>query len=110
MAAVTRATAALAEPNPGLLSRALAGSFLGLIWLYRAAVSPLFAGVCRFQPSCSRYAEEAIRLHGPGRGVVLAARRLLRCHPFGGSGYDAVPGPRARSAGAGADLTASTGR
>ncbi|MXW70889.1 MAG: membrane protein insertion efficiency factor YidD [Acidobacteria bacterium] len=110
MAAVTRATAALAEPNPGLLSRALAGSFLGLIWLYRAAVSPLFAGVCRFQPSCSRYAEEAIRLHGPGRGVVLAARRLLRCHPFGGSGYDAVPVPRARSAGAGADLTASTGR
>jgi len=93
MAAVTRATMTLAEPNPGILSRALSGFFLSLIWAYRVALSPLFAGVCRFQPSCSHYAEEAIRLHGPGRGCVLAARRLLRCHPFGGSGYDAVPPP-----------------
>ena len=112
MAPVTRATTALAEPNPGpgLLPRALAGFFLSLIWLYRVAFSPLFAGVCRFQPSCSRYAEEAIRLHGPGRGVVLAARRLLRCHPFGGSGVDAVPTPRGRSGSLGADLAASTDR
>lgn len=107
MATVTRATPALGESNPkeGLLSRALAGFFTSLIWLYRVAFSPLFAGVCRFQPSCSHYAEEAIRLHGPGRGIVLAGRRLLRCHPFGGSGYDAVPAPPGRSSGIGTDLS-----
>jgi len=105
MATVTRATTALDEPNAGhLLSRALAGFFLSLIWAYRVALSPLFAGVCRFQPSCSHYAEEAIRLHGPGRGIVLAARRLLRCHPFGGSGYDAVPAPADQNGGLGADV------
>lgn len=87
------------------MSRALAGFFMGLIWVYRAAFSPLFAGVCRFQPSCSHYAEEAIRLHGPGRGVALAARRLLRCHPFGGSGVDAVPVPPGRNGGLGTDPT-----
>ena len=76
-----------------LVGRGLTGLLVSLIGLYRVALSLLFAGVCRFQPSCSRYAEEAIRTHGPGRGVVLTARRLLRCHPFGGSGYDAVPVP-----------------
>ena len=112
MATVARATTALAEPipAPGLVRRGLAGFFLGLIWLYRVALSPLFAGVCRFQPSCSHYAEEAIRLHGPGRGIVLAARRLLRCHPFGGSGYDAVPAPPGRTGGLAADLNATRGR
>ena len=81
------------------MKRALVGFFVNLIRLYRVAFSPLFAGVCRFQPSCSHYAEEAIRLHGPGRGVLLSARRLLRCHPFGGSGYDAVPASRAERIG-----------
>ena len=109
MAPVTRATVALGEssPGPSLLRRTLAGFFMGLIRLYRVAFSPLFAGACRFQPSCSHYAEEAIRLHGPGRGIVLAARRLLRCHPFGGSGYDAVPAPAGRRGGLGTDLTSS---
>ncbi len=112
MATVARATTALAEPipAPGLLRRALTGFFLGLIWLYRVTLSPLFAGVCRFQPSCSHYAEEAIRLHGPGRGIVLAAGRLLRCHPFGGSGVDAVPAPPGRSGGLGAGLTSTRDR
>ena len=74
---------------------ALASSwlFVNLIRLYRVALSPLFAGACRFQPSCSHYAEEAIHIHGPARGILLVARRLLRCHPFGGSGYDGVPAP-----------------
>ena len=103
MVTLTRTTTALDEPNPGLPSRALAGFFLSLIWLYRVGFSPLFAGACRFQPSCSHYAEEAIRLHGSGRGIVLATRRLLRCHPFGGSGYDAVPSPPGRSGSLGAD-------
>lgn len=80
-----------------LLHGALAGLFVSLIRLYRIALGPLFAGVCRFQPSCSHYAEEAIRTHGPGRGVLLTARRLVRCQPFGGSGYDAVPAPTART-------------
>ncbi len=110
MATVNRATMTLAERDPGILSRALAGFFLSLIWVYRVALSPLFAGVCRFQPSCSHYAEEAIRLHGPGRGSVLAARRLLRCHPFGGSGYDAVPAPPGRSGSLGADFGSPTER
>ena len=81
------------------MKRALVGFFVNLIRLYRVAFSPLFTGVCRFQPSCSHYAEEAIRLHGPRRGVLLSARRLLRCHPFGGSGYDAVPASRAERIG-----------
>ncbi len=68
-----------------------AAGLIGLIHLYRMTLSPLFAGVCRFEPSCSRYAEEAIRAHGPARGTWLAVRRLLSCRPFGRSGYDPVP-------------------
>ena len=61
------------------------------IEVYRLTLSPLFFGACRFQPSCSRYASMAIARHGARRGVALALRRLLRCRPFGGSGYDPVP-------------------
>lgn len=90
-----------------LLKRTLVRLFVILIGLYRVALSPLFAGACRFQPSCSRYAEEAVVLHGPWRGGLLAARRLARCHPFGGSGYDAVPAPGNRTGVLHADLTSS---
>ena len=58
---------------------------------YRLTLSPLFLGACRYEPSCSRYAAAAIRRHGARRGSALALRRLLRCRPFGGSGYDPVP-------------------
>jgi putative membrane protein insertion efficiency factor len=58
---------------------------------YRVTLSPLVGGFCRFEPSCSRYAEEALRRHGPWRGTLLAARRLGRCQPFSRSGYDPVP-------------------
>ena len=61
------------------------------IHLYRLLVSPLLGPACRFAPSCSAYALEAIAVHGPVRGPVLALRRLLRCHPWGGDGYDPVP-------------------
>ena len=58
---------------------------------YRLLLSPLFGGFCRFEPSCSRYAAEAISRHGALRGLALAARRLARCQPWGASGFDPVP-------------------
>ena len=61
------------------------------IYFYKGAISPLPPPSCRFTPSCSTYAIEAIRRHGPLRGLYLAIRRILRCHPWGGSGYDPVP-------------------
>jgi uncharacterized protein len=64
---------------------------LSSIRLYRATLSPFLSGACRHEPSCSAYAEEAIRRHGALRGGWLAARRLLRCHPLGSSGFDPVP-------------------
>lgn len=67
---------------------------LGLIGLYRKGVSPLTPPVCRFTPTCSAYAGEAIERHGAARGSWLALRRILRCHPLGGRGYDPVPRPR----------------
>lgn len=59
--------------------------------LYRATLSPLIGMNCRFQPTCSEYALEALERHGAIAGGWLAARRILRCHPFGRSGYDPVP-------------------
>jgi putative membrane protein insertion efficiency factor len=63
----------------------------GLIRAYQLLLSPLLAPACRFLPSCSAYALEAIEVHGPLRGSALAARRVCRCHPWGGSGFDPVP-------------------
>ena len=61
------------------------------VYFYKVAISPLTPPSCRYTPSCSTYAVEAIRKHGPLRGLYLAVRRILRCHPWGGSGYDPVP-------------------
>ena len=61
------------------------------IRFYQKFISPLFPGVCRFRPTCSQYMIEAIRTHGLCKGLYLGIRRLLRCHPWGGSGYDPVP-------------------
>jgi putative membrane protein insertion efficiency factor len=58
---------------------------------YKLLVSPLLPPSCRFTPTCSTYAVEAIERHGPLRGVWLGATRICRCHPWGGSGYDPVP-------------------
>ena len=63
----------------------------GPIRFYRAAISPWTPPSCRFTPTCSAYAQEAIEKHGSGRGSWLALRRILRCHPWGGQGYDPVP-------------------
>ena len=60
---------------------------------YKRWISPALPPACRFVPTCSEYAEEAIRLHGPLRGGWLMTRRLCRCHPWGGSGIDPVPQP-----------------
>ena len=65
-----------------------------MVRAYQVTLSPLFSGCCRFEPSCSNYMIEAIEVHGAVKGVLLGLRRLLRCHPFGKSGYDPVP-PRA---------------
>jgi hypothetical protein len=64
---------------------------IALIRLYQLLFSPLTRGHCRYHPSCSEYARQAIERHGVLRGVWLAARRLARCHPLGASGYDPVP-------------------
>ncbi len=72
-----------------------------LLWLlrgYQKQISPLSGPKCRFQPTCSHYALEAIETHGAMRGMYLALRRLLRCHPFHKGGFDPVPPPRMRRA------------
>jgi len=65
-----------------------------VIGFYRRGLSPLLPPACRFTPTCSAYAEEAVQRFGALRGGWLATRRLLRCHPWGGSGYDPVPETR----------------
>jgi len=75
------------------IGKALAWPLLGLIRIYQTILSPLFGANCRYQPTCSAYAEEAIRRYGALPGGWLALRRISRCHPWGGSGYDPVPDP-----------------
>jgi len=65
---------------------------IGLIGFYRKFISPFLGARCRFYPSCSAYALQAIEIHGAGRGSWLAVRRLSRCHPFHPGGLDPVPG------------------
>ena len=64
-----------------------------LVRAYQLVLSPLLPASCRYHPSCSAYAIEALQRHGAWRGSVLAGRRILRCHPFAVGGYDPVPGP-----------------
>jgi putative membrane protein insertion efficiency factor len=74
-----------------MIGRAVAGLLLVLIRAYQVLISPLLGPCCRYLPSCSDYAADAIRIHGPLRGSWLALRRVSRCHPFHSSGYDPVP-------------------
>jgi uncharacterized protein len=70
---------------------ALAWPFIALVRLYQVTLGLFMGGHCRFQPTCSEYSIEAFRAHGVVRGCWLTIRRILRCHPFGGHGYDPVP-------------------
>ena len=72
-------------------------ALVGLISIYKLIFSPLFTGSCRFVPSCSSYAREAVLKHGALKGTWLAARRLARCHPLCEGGLDQVPEPGRRA-------------
>lgn len=73
------------------LSRGIASLLILPIRFYQQFISPLTPPSCRYTPTCSQYAVEALRKHGPFKGFYLAVRRILRCHPWGGHGYDPVP-------------------
>ena len=74
-----------------LIRRIAIAPLVGLVRLYQICISPYKRPTCRFTPTCSQYALEALRKYGPFKGSYLAVRRILRCHPWGGSGYDPVP-------------------
>jgi putative membrane protein insertion efficiency factor len=74
-----------------LLKQILIAPFVLLIKFYQLFISPFTPASCRYQPTCSHYAKEALEKHGLFKGVWLAVRRILSCHPWGGSGYDPVP-------------------
>jgi len=71
---------------------------IGLLKAYRAVISPLYGNVCKYYPSCSAYALEAVTVHGSIKGSWLAGRRLMSCHPWAAGGYDPVPGTEAAAA------------
>lgn len=75
----------------GSVKRIIALPFIGLIRFYQKCISPLTPPACRYTPTCSQYAIEAIRKYGVAKGGWLAIKRIARCHPWGGSGYDPVP-------------------
>lgn len=71
--------------------RILSLPFIFLIKIYQLIISPLLGPKCRYTPTCSYYASEALKKYGVVKGLWLAIKRILRCHPWGGSGYDPVP-------------------
>lgn len=73
------------------ISQALVWLLLLPIRFYQTAISPLLGPSCRYTPTCSEYARQALIKHGPFKGLWLAVKRILRCRPWGGSGYDPVP-------------------
>ena len=86
-----------AERNPtgvaalNLIHRAVARLFILMIWAYQLTLRPLLIGSCKFQPSCSEYAAQALARHGLSHGAWLSVRRICKCHPFGPGGIDPVP-------------------
>ena len=87
-------------PRQGMITRGIAGAMIVLVRGYQLVISPYLPPRCRHLPTCSAYAIEAVQLHGPVHGAWLALRRVLRCHPWGTSGFDPAPprpGPGAAS-------------
>ena len=78
----------------GMISRLSSGALRGAIRFYQLTLAYFFVGACRYEPSCSAYAMEAVRIHGALNGGILAARRLCRCHPWADGGLDPVPPAR----------------
>lgn len=74
-----------------MIKRVAIALLVAPIRVYQWCISPMLGQNCRFVPTCSQYAIEAIKKHGPVKGSLLAVKRILRCHPWGGSGYDPVP-------------------
>ena len=87
MTELSNAAAPRARVPPGIAAAVV----LAVLRAYKILISPLFAGSCRFEPSCSDYMAEAVRVHGAVAGAWLGLRRLIRCVPFGGYGLDPVP-------------------
>ena len=79
------------DDNKNRITGLIRKLFLLPVYSYRLCISPLFPPVCRFTPTCSQYCVEAVMKHGIFKGFYLAAKRILRCRPGGGSGYDPVP-------------------
>lgn len=74
-----------------MLKKILIAPFIFLIKIYQNLISPLTPASCRYQPTCSHYAKEALKVHGVFKGGWLAIKRIFSCHPLGGKGYDPVP-------------------
>ena len=74
-----------------ILNKIIKNFFLFLISVYRKLISPFLPPCCRFTPTCSAYAYQAIEKYGPWKGSYLAVRRILKCHPYHAGGYDPVP-------------------
>lgn len=74
-----------------IIKKGLGFIFLIPVYFYKFFISPFTPASCRYTPTCSTYAIEAVKIHGPFKGTWLAAKRIARCHPWGSSGYDPVP-------------------
>lgn len=74
-----------------MFKKILIAPFVFLVRIYQWIISPLLPKSCRFEPTCSHYTIEALKVHGLWRGMILSIRRIARCNPWGGSGYDPVP-------------------
>ena len=79
------------QNKPVTLYKYTAWPLIALVKVYRLTISPIMGPHCRFEPSCSSYAEQALSIHGPIKGTYYTLKRIARCHPWGGCGYDPVP-------------------
>lgn len=74
-----------------IIKQILSAPFIFLIKIYQWVISPILGPKCRYTPTCSHYAVDALKKYGPIKGIWLAVKRIAKCHPWGGSGYDPVP-------------------